>query len=125
MEQRWGGAIFRGMKLLAQGIPSQPIAILPAPITMVPVEGGEDLHFSSEDSPMVSIVIPVYNHLEYTVRCLKAIQASAPQKSFEVIVVDDQSEDQTGEALKSITGLRVITMIKIWDLLNPAIKAPK
>ncbi|MDX1411927.1 MAG: glycosyltransferase, partial [Nitrospirales bacterium] len=104
-----GGAIFRGMKQLAQGIPSESLPNLQASIPAIRLDGGEDLHFNNEVSPVVSIVIPVYNHLDYTIRCLKAIQASDPQKSFEVIVVDDQSEDQTGEALKSITGLRVVT----------------
>ena len=104
-----GGKLFRWLKLLSQVFPSQPKAILPMGKGTIPVDGLDELHFYSEDSPVVSIVIPVHGKIEFTLGCLKAIQASSPKKSFEIIVVDDKSEDQTASTLGTLRGIRVIT----------------
>lgn len=58
----------------------------------------------------VSIVLPVYNekgHLREEIdRITKAMDASS--YSYEVIVVDDGSNDGSGEALREIEGIRLI-----------------
>jgi len=59
------------------------------------------------DSPLVSIVIPVFNKIEYTVACLRSIAEHASATPFEVIVVDDGSSDATQERLAQIEGIRV------------------
>lgn len=47
-------------------------------------------------NPIVSIVIPVYNHLDYTYNCLKSLQLAISDKyAYEIIVVDDCSTDET------------------------------
>ena len=70
-----------------------------------------DLGFGvpSSPSPDISIVIPVYNNWWVTYRCLRAIQRSTNQCSFEVIVVDDASNDHTSAALRNIRGIKVVT----------------
>lgn len=60
------------------------------------------------DKPLVSVVIPVYNQLEYTLQCLTSIQKNKPKSSFEVIVIDDCSQDKTQEILSQISGLKYI-----------------
>ncbi|MBP1583609.1 MAG: glycosyltransferase [Victivallales bacterium] len=45
------------------------------------------------DLPLTSIIIPVYNNLEYTLKCLQSIYDIKSQSPFEVIVVDDCSTD--------------------------------
>ena len=58
--------------------------------------------------PKVSIVIPVYNKIEYTVACLRSLGEHAGPAPFEVIVVDDCSNDATPEQLAQIDGIRVV-----------------
>ena len=56
--------------------------------------------------PRVSIVIPVYNKIHYTVACLRSLVEHAGSVPFEVIVVDDGSVDETERCLREIDGLR-------------------
>lgn len=53
------------------------------------------IHFYPSDSPRVSIIIPVYNKFSYTYNCLKSIQNFLPKADFEIIIVDDCSNDET------------------------------
>jgi GT2 family glycosyltransferase len=50
-------------------------------------------------APLVSIVIPVFNALEYTQQCVESLYAKGAGVSFETIVVDDGSTDATNEWL--------------------------
>jgi len=53
-----------------------------------------EYHFHSD--PLVSIVITVFNKLSYTYNCLKSIHDNVPSSlRYEVIVVDDCSNDET------------------------------
>jgi GT2 family glycosyltransferase len=53
------------------------------------------IHFESVDNPLVSIVIPVYNKFRTTYNCLKSISENPSRASFEIIIVDDCSRDET------------------------------
>ncbi len=59
--------------------------------------------------PMVSVIIPVYGHCDYTLRCLLSIARNLPFIEFEVIVVDDASPDNSIETLKSVRGVHLIS----------------
>ena len=48
-----------------------------------------------ESAPMVSIVIPVYNQIQYTYLCLRSILEHTKDVSYEVIIADDVSTDAT------------------------------
>jgi len=61
--------------------------------------------FPETEIPLVSIVIPVYNKWDYTAACLHSLLEVNSRYPFEVIVVDDQSSDETAEHLASIDGL--------------------
>ena len=56
--------------------------------------------------PVVSIVIPVYNHCPATLACLRALAAHPPATACEVIVVDDGSSDDTAAWMAQVDGLR-------------------
>lgn len=56
----------------------------------------------------VSIVIPVFNQLEYTLRCLASIAQNTAGLDYEVIVVDDGSNDGTAEAIAVMPGVRYV-----------------
>lgn len=53
------------------------------------------INFESVESPLVSIVIPVYNKFQTTYGCFKSIWENLPKCSFEIILVDDCSSDET------------------------------
>ena len=59
------------------------------------------------ERPQVSIVIPAYGKLEYTLACLNSIAEHAADTPFEVIVVDDASFDGSVDKLRQIDGVRV------------------
>ena len=56
-------------------------------------------------NPEVSIVIPVYNKWAYTAACLRSLAETSCAAGFEVIVVDDQSTDETVQRLPAVHGL--------------------
>ena len=68
-------------------------------------ERAKALEFPCVDEPLVSIVIPVYNNLKYTLECLITILDCTKDLKYEVIIVDDGSSDATGEVLPQIKGL--------------------
>lgn len=57
-----------------------------------PVVGADG---TPEAAPMVSIVIPVYNQIQYTYLCLRSILQHTTDVSYEVIIADDVSTDAT------------------------------
>jgi len=47
--------------------------------------------------PVASIIIPVFNHFEDTLTCIKALAHSNEKTPFEIIIIDDSSSDLTSE----------------------------
>jgi GT2 family glycosyltransferase/glycosyltransferase involved in cell wall biosynthesis len=68
-------------------------------------DGSAPAAFPATGHPLVSIIIPVYNKWVYTAACLRSLLEVQGKYSYEVIVVDDQSSDETAEKLASIDGL--------------------
>ena len=64
--------------------------------------------FPPVDSPRVSIVIPVHGESHYTVSCLHSIATVGGSVPFEVIVVDDDSPDDTASLLARIGNVKVV-----------------
>lgn len=62
------------------------------------------------NQPKVSIIIPVYNKVEYTRQCLEALIEHTPSELYEVIIVDNGSTDGTGNFLATLEGdVKLIT----------------
>jgi GT2 family glycosyltransferase len=66
------------------------------------------LHFNSFIEPQVSIIIPVFNNWKYTYCCLNSILEHTEEVTYEVIVVDDGSSDETVEMLEKVQNIRII-----------------
>ncbi|MES2625170.1 MAG: glycosyltransferase, partial [Pseudomonadota bacterium] len=82
---------------------------MPVVTSAFPMPGEyHELEFPQFDKPLISIVIPVYGKFEYTFHCLKSVLANSSEQSYEVIVVDDCSKDDTLEQLAKIKGITVI-----------------
>ncbi|MFZ1705221.1 MAG: glycosyltransferase family A protein [Saprospiraceae bacterium] len=52
-------------------------------------------------NPLVSIVVPSYNHAPFVADCIKSI-VSQDFKDFELIVIDDGSKDESPSILKTL-----------------------
>ena len=62
-----------------------------------------------KDVPMTSIVIPVYNNIDYTRHCIYSIYKNRGVSPFEIIVVDDcSSKDDYTELLKDFPEVRLL-----------------
>lgn len=84
--------------------------------------------FPSVSEPDVSIIVPVFNKIEYTLRCLRALSCQESALTFEVILADDHSMDETPEVAELITGLICVRNTKNLGFLlncNKAAKAAK
>ncbi len=77
-------------------------------VTRPETVGVKDLEFPRHASPLVSIIVPAYNQISYTLNCLRAIQETQTGIPFEVIVVDDCSQDDTEVLLQNIPGVRLL-----------------
>ena len=64
------------------------------------------LQLPRSPTPRASIVIPVFNQIDYTLRCLRSLADSGDATTIEIIVVDDASSDAGAQWLPAISGLR-------------------
>jgi GT2 family glycosyltransferase/glycosyltransferase involved in cell wall biosynthesis/SAM-dependent methyltransferase len=58
--------------------------------------------------PKVSVVIPIYGEIDYTLRCLQSLIESQKQVTYEIIVVDDCSPDISVEALMQLPAIKLV-----------------
>ena len=79
----------------ALAAPAAPVASVPLP----------SLRFTRHEKVDVSIIIPVFNQIEYTHACLASLQAVEEQTPFEIVIVDDCSTDRTAELLPQVNGI--------------------
>lgn len=92
------------------------------------IEECDVITFPQEETPMVSIIIPVYNQFSFTYHCLKSIKALNDQTSYEIIIADDASNDLTehiGKAIKNINIVRNSKNLRFLLNCNHAAKNAK
>ncbi len=65
------------------------------------------ISFEQEGKPIVSIIIVLHNKAEYTLDCLQSLSQSN-YKKFNLIIIDNDSTDDTHELLDRIDGATVI-----------------
>ena len=70
--------------------------------------GAKDIQLPLHENPIVSILIPVYCKSEYTLACLKSIADHLPKVSFEILVLDDKSPDNSAQELQKVKNIQVI-----------------
>jgi GT2 family glycosyltransferase len=66
------------------------------------------IHLPRAANPLVSIIIPTYGKLDYTLGCLASIAAHPPQATIEVIVIDDATPGTETGRLAEVDGIRLI-----------------
>jgi GT2 family glycosyltransferase/glycosyltransferase involved in cell wall biosynthesis len=60
------------------------------------------------EDPVVSVIIPTYGQVGFTLRCLASIEASYPADPIEVIVADDAYPGGEVAALGRVAGIRLV-----------------
>lgn len=68
----------------------------------------EKLCFPKNETPKVSIIIPVYNEFDYTYHCLASILKHSDGYSYEVIIANDCSTDLTKSLSEIVQGITII-----------------
>jgi GT2 family glycosyltransferase/glycosyltransferase involved in cell wall biosynthesis len=97
----------RGLNGTVQRIKQEVRPVLPGTVLAVPASAPfAPFALPCADAPRVSVIIPVYNHLDHTLTCLRSILAQPSRIAAEIIVVDDCSSDASAETLPQIDGLR-------------------
>jgi len=98
-------ALLKRIKMrLTQAAPATNIELRPP---RKPNAGGV-LSFTRVVEPLVSIIIPVHNQFHYTCNCLSSILEATQGVQYEVIVVDDASDDETKNLDRYVEGLNLI-----------------
>lgn len=95
--QAWRRSLGEARQLA--GLPAVLARVGPAPDPLAA------LSFPVHAQPLVSIVVPVRGVNDATLRCLAAIQGSAPACEYEVLVVDDAPDDSQPHCLARVPGL--------------------
>lgn len=90
-----------------------PLLSIPGPSQMLTtnvleVPDAQSIRIQSHEKPLVSVIIPVYGKVDYTLRCLASISAHAPKAAYEVIVVDDCSPDNSAALLAKVDGIHLV-----------------
>ncbi|WP_250432783.1 glycosyltransferase family 2 protein [Hanstruepera flava] len=86
------------------------------------------ISFQHNSNPLVSIIIPVYNQLSYTLNCLYSIKRACSGIDYEIILINDNSTDDTKEYLDRINGIHVIhneVNLGFLKNINNGVKASK
>lgn len=81
------------------------------------------LIFRKQENPLVSIIVPTYNHFDNLKQCLTSILKFSENVDYEVIVADDNSTDETQRILEIVKNVKLIknqTRIGIIDNINNA-----
>ncbi|WP_456439428.1 glycosyltransferase [Caldithrix abyssi] len=103
-DERWIKALTTGENLPEQNLKAQDILTMAqkSPMVFVPEKKSLKDKKQSAQAAKVSLIIPLFNKLELTHRCLKAILQNTHYPSYEIIFVDNGSTDETRAYLKQL-----------------------
>jgi GT2 family glycosyltransferase/glycosyltransferase involved in cell wall biosynthesis len=69
---------------------------------------GNGQQVGHQSVPVVSIIIPCYNNVAYTLNCIRSILDHQTRYTYEIITVDDCSTDETPDVLSQIGTIRYL-----------------
>jgi GT2 family glycosyltransferase len=78
------------------------------PVLIIETIDPRTLEVPFSDHPVVSVIVPTYGQLPFTLRCLASIVEHTPSLPIEVIVIDDAWGGIDGESLAVVRGIRLI-----------------
>ncbi len=91
--------------------PASPVEGDPvrAALTLIETAEPEEIAFSEPTARVVvSVIVPTFGEVGYTLRCLASVARNLPEVAIEVIVVDDASPDPEVERLARVRGIRLV-----------------
>jgi GT2 family glycosyltransferase/SAM-dependent methyltransferase len=107
----YGSPDLLGSDRLAEGDLLKKASEEPAQAAASPPEAISKSRPSQARPPAASIIIPVYNNLELTQDCLESIWQHTPEHLYELIVVDNGSQDATPVFLERLAAAGRIRLI--------------
>ena len=75
-------------------------------------------------SPLISVIVPVYNGQDYVIKCIKSIEKQS-YSPLEIIVVDDGSTDDTRNILEGYVSISKTANIKLIGLNDLGVSAAR
>ncbi|GAB0114263.1 glycosyltransferase [Acidisoma sp. C75] len=101
------GKVFLGAHGLTASVPdfAGAVASLNATPRVLRVIGPE-AEGEAAERPDVSIILPIYGQLAYTLNCLDSLFAHQSRYSAEIIIIDDVSPDASSSFLPEVQGIR-------------------
>ncbi len=104
---------FRSLKALCSN-PDAAVSVETAAFALSVLEGGygrvslRPLAFETPPAPDVSIIIPAHNKINITYFTLCSLLLAQNKASYEIILVDDASTDETSHIEDFVSGIRVV-----------------
>ena len=68
----------------------------------------ERIVFRTDEPPVISVLIVLWNKAHFTLRCLRSLQAQQAEVPLEIIIVDNASSDETGQLLERVDGAKIL-----------------
>ena len=62
---------------------------------------------TNSEQPLVSVIMPTYNHAKFIAKAIESVLSQTSQ-NLELIIIDNYSEDDTGEIVASCEDDRII-----------------
>lgn len=103
---RLHAAVGRGVASASPRVPRGPRQRTDAQVRAAWKRG--PLELPTVEVPRASVIVPVYGKMAVTWGCLESLAATNAGASYELVVVDDQSPDETPHMLKQVRGVRSI-----------------
>lgn len=88
--------------------PAPPDAPAREPLPLVEVIDPATFVVPLDDNPIVSVIVPTYGQVAYTLGCLASIAAHKPRVGIEVLVMDDAFPGEEVDTLRQVRGIRLI-----------------
>jgi GT2 family glycosyltransferase len=104
---RTEGASVLVRKLLRR-LKSTPLSVAAVPELLDPRQPVGPFGLPRSEEPRVSIIIPIFNQLPFTLRCLASLGQQRSALPCEVVVLDDASTDETVAELLGVEGLQLV-----------------
>jgi GT2 family glycosyltransferase len=77
-------------------------------VSEVYLDKAKNICLPRSQKPVVSVIIPIYGQIEFTLKCLQSIANNTSKINIEILIIDDCSPDESATVLKKVSGLRLI-----------------